>query len=87
MTVHFGDVNQVRRVIGTTEVGGWAVRQMMFKRADGKEVARMQTSTYNASLSTTETVLADGEEIIGVYGFKTGAIYALGLLIWKPPRK
>ena len=81
MTVHFGDVNQVRRVIGTER--GYYMDQMMFKRADGSEVARMETDKSN--LSTTETVLADGEEIIGVYGYKGYAISSLGLLIWKPP--
>ena len=86
MTVHFGDVNQVRRVIGTKE--GDCVVQMMFKRADGSEVARMETYRYTDDyLSTTETVLADGEEIIGVYGYKDDIIYGLGVLIWKPPRK
>ena len=58
--------------------------QMMFKRADGSEVARMETYTWD--LSTTETVLADGEEIIGVYGYKNNDIDALGLLVWKPPK-
>lgn len=82
MTVNVGDVAQIRKLIGTKE--GYNIRQLILRRADRTEVGRIETSS-GAYLSNTETVLAEGEEIVGVYGkYDSAYIDGLGLIVWKP---
>lgn len=84
ITLHFSDIKQIRRVIGTNE--SFIIRQFIFKKSDGSEVGRVQVDT-NISLSDTEKVLDDGEVIVGFYGQCDNVIRALGVMVWKPPRE
>ena len=76
-----GDVTSIRKLIGTHE--GAEVVKMIFRGESGNEIGRIQVA--DDPLSITETVLEDGEEIVGVYGqHGRKVIYSLGFIVRKP---
>ena len=62
---------------------GFVIKQLYFHSPDGKEIARVFTYKDN---DTQVRQLADGEEVIGVFGH--GASFkcfrSLGFIVWKP---
>jgi hypothetical protein len=57
----------------------------MFSKRDGTQIAKVEIESgypYGP-----EFVIADSEEIIGIYGYKGGNVYCqLGFIVWTPPR-
>ena len=77
------DYSLVKRIIGTKQ--GIALRCLIFSKKDGSQIAKVETKAgYSYG---TEFVIADSEEIIGIYGYKDDLrYYQLGFLVWTPPR-
>jgi hypothetical protein len=61
-------------------------QQLSFAKKDGTQIAEVKLGSANQY--GPETVLADDEEIIGVFGTKnaTDFVTNLGFIIWKSPR-
>ena len=73
----------VKRVNGT-EKGNW-LRCLSFNKKDGTEITKVETQTGKPI--GPEFVIADSEEIIGIYGWKNDEAYSnLGFIVWQPPR-
>ena len=73
----------VKRVNGT-EKGNW-LRCLSFNKKDGTELTKVETQTGKPI--GPEFVIADSEEIIGIYGWKNDEAYSnLGFIVWQPPR-
>ena len=79
------DYSLVKRVNGTKQGGLKWLRCLIFSKKDGSQIAKVETLTgfpYD-----TDFVIADSEEIIGIYGYKDDEnYYQLGFLVWTPPR-
>ena len=74
----------VKSVNGSS--GNYAVHKLSFKKKDGTEITKVEIANW--LLYGQESVIADDEEIIGVFGRKDTAKYVstLGFIVWKPPR-
>ena len=79
-TVQFSDATSIRRIQGTKI--DIFIRELNFKRADGQQVGRIQ-SKAGISMAP-EEVLADDEQIIGVYGEYSYTIDSLSIIVWRP---
>ena len=81
---NIADFAMVKRVNGSK--GNSAIHKLSFKKKDGTEIKKLET--YNVNPYGQESVIADDEEIIGVFGTKdwTTYVYQLGFIVWKPPR-
>jgi hypothetical protein len=76
----FNDISLIRKIQGTK--GGYDFRKLIFKRIDGSEEGRIET-TEQRNLGD-EEILAPDECIIGIFGkYDSSDIDALGLLVWK----
>ena len=60
------DYAMVKRVNGST---GSYIHKLIFKKKDGTEITKVETP-WNADPYGQESVIADDEEIIGVFGTK-----------------
>ena len=82
-SVNIQDYSLVKRVNGTTQ--GSNLCYLIFSKRDGTEIAKLKTSEERHY--STEFVLDDAEEIIGIFG-KTDSdkVDSLGFIVWKPPR-
>ena len=77
------DYSLVKRVNGTKQ--GYALCCLIFSKKDGSQIAKVET--YAGYYYDTDFVIADSEEIIGIYGYKAGNGYhQLGFLVWTPPQ-
>jgi hypothetical protein len=58
---------------------------LSFGKKDGSEITKVE---YCSLTLGPETVIADDEEIIGVYGTKEVDVYCVsqGFIVWKPPK-
>jgi hypothetical protein len=58
---------------------------LSFGKKDGSQITKVEYSSYPLG---PETLIADDEEIIGIYGTKEFDVYcvALGFIVWKPPK-
>ena len=75
----------IRKIRGTQN-GTW-LYQIIFQSKEGQELQKMESYVTNKFAS--DQVLADGEEIIGVYGTKDqheSGFYSLGFIVWVPPK-
>ena len=79
-TVHLSDAPSIRKIQGT-KIGEW-IRELNLKRADGHLVGRIQ-SEAGVDMAP-EEVLAEDEQIIGVYGTNCLLIMSLGVIVWRP---
>ncbi len=75
------DYSQVKRINGTN-TGSWLCH-LSFGKKDGSQITKVE---YLSLSLGTETVIADDEEIIGVFGTKEVHAVALGFIVWKPPK-
>ncbi len=98
--MHLSDAPSIRRIQGTNIgdwlrelnfkraegqlVGkdNWYTRVINFMRADGQLEGRIQSEA--GFPMAPEEVLADDEQIIGVYGTNCGCIMSLGMIVWRP---
>jgi hypothetical protein len=76
------DYSQVKRINGTN-TGSWWLVHLSFGKKDGSQITKVE---YSSCTSGPETVVADDEEIIGIYGVKELYGIALGFVVWKPPK-
>jgi hypothetical protein len=76
----------IKRIKGSELNNNFGLHKLSFGEKDGSEVAKVEL--WNARPYGPEFVLADDEEIIGVYGTKEFDNYgvALGFIVWKPPK-
>ena len=62
--------------------------QIIFQSKEGQELQRMESTANNQFAS--DQVLAEGQEILGVYGTKdqhgNGYFSSLGFIVWVPPK-
>jgi hypothetical protein len=65
---------------------GDCFQQLSFLKKDGIQIAEVKLGSVTQY--GPETMLADDEEIIGIFGTKnaTDFVTNLGFIIWKPPR-
>ncbi len=77
------DYSQVKRINGTNH-NQWLCH-LSFGKKDGSQITKVECSSYTLG---PETVIADDEEIIGVYGNKEVDVYGVsqGFIVWKPPK-
>ncbi len=80
-TVHLSDAPSIRRIKGT-ENDCLYIRELNLKRVDGQLVGRIQSEA--GIFMADEEVLADDEQIIGVYGTRSDNISSLGMIVWRP---
>jgi len=78
--VNLSDAPSIRRIQGT-KIHEW-IRELKFKRADGQQLGRIQSQARCPMAD--EEVLADDEQIIGVYGTMEYDIVSLGMIVWRP---
>jgi hypothetical protein len=80
-TVNLSDAPSIRRIQGTsTEIG---IHELNLMRADGQLEGRIQSRAGIPMAN--EGVLADDEQIIGVYGTtELYTIASLGMIVWRP---
>ena len=79
-TLHIKDIAQIKRVQGLTDE--YYIHELIFKITDGTEEGRIEAYQYSLA---EDDLLAEDEEIIGVYGqYKDSYIGYLSLLVWKP---
>ena len=78
--MHLSDAPSIRRIQGTNSNA--YIRELNLMRADGQLVGSMQSEA--GVPMKPEEVLADGEQIIGVYGTYYDDIYSLGMIVWRP---
>lgn len=73
-------VEKIRSIIGTRP--GKAIKQLVFKKKYGIDVGQI----YSCSEELSDTItLADGEQIIGLYGFFDDEdIAGMGVIVWQP---
>ena len=76
----------IRKIRGS--INSNYIYQIIFQSKEGQELQKMESSASNNFAS--DQVLADGEEIIGVYGTKdqhgSGFFVSLGFIVWVPPK-
>ena len=65
-SVNIQDYSIVKRVNGSY---GTAIHKLSFKKKDGNEITKVETG-WKANYYYSDSVIADDEEIIGVYGTK-----------------
>ena len=62
--------------------------QIIFQSKEGQELQKMESYVKNKLAS--DQVLAEGQEILGVYGTKdqdeSGCFRSLGFIVWEPPK-
>ena len=76
------DYSLVKRVNGSKQ--GEFLRCLIFSKKDGSQIAKVKTKTGKPY--DTDFLIADSEEIIGIYGLKDhDCYYQLGFLVWIPP--
>jgi hypothetical protein len=77
------DYSQVKRINGSA-TNYWLGR-LSFGKKDGSQITKVE---YDSSTFGPETVIADDEEIIGIYGTKEAHTHfiPLGFIVWKPPK-
>ena len=82
-TVAVPDFSLVKRINGTNQTDWICI--LSFGKKDGTEITKLQLSS---SSHGPEIVLADDEEIIGIYGSKeVSTLFSqLGFIVWKPPK-
>ena len=78
------DFSLVKSVNGSSS--GYPVHKLNFKKKDGTEITKVETDTRKSYGQ--ESVIADDEEIIGIFGTKdvNKFVNTLGFIVWKPPR-
>lgn len=78
------DYAMVKRVNGSDS--GSAIHKLSFTQQDGTEITKVEIANWNPYGQ--ESVIADDEEIIGVFGTISDSnfVYQLGFIVWKPPR-
>jgi hypothetical protein len=64
----------------------YEIHKLSFGKKDGSEITKVELN--NNRPYGPEFVLADDEEIIGIYGTQKESDYfsQLGFIVWKPPR-
>jgi len=77
----------IRKIKGNKqEKDGWATH-IVFTDNAGAEISKIVAF---ANELVPEHVLAEGEEVIGVYGHKnsnsSGDFHSIGIIVWKPPQ-
>ena len=78
------DYSQVKRINGSLQ--NYWLCGLSFNKKDGTEITKVETCSNPFGQ---ETVLADDEEIIGVYGtekVQPNYFTQLGFIVWKPPK-
>ena len=62
------------------------MHKLSFSKRDGSEITKVELA--NDETYGPEFVLADDEEIIGIFGTSNATEYfdQLGFIVWKPPR-
>ncbi len=78
--MHLSDAPSIKRIQGTKS--DTFFRDLNLKRVDGQIVGRIQSEAGKPMAP--EEVLADDEQIIGVYGTYTYNILNLGMIVWRP---
>ena len=81
------DYSMVKRIKGSElNNSGYPLHKISFGKKDGSEITKVELSTYE--VYGTDFVLADEEEIIGIFGTNnvTEYIDQLGFIVWKPPK-
>jgi hypothetical protein len=78
------DYSVVKRINGSQ--GGYLICKLSFKNMDGTEISKVELS--NAKPYGQESLIAEDEEIIGVFGRKDEQKYVtqIGFIVWKPTR-
>jgi hypothetical protein len=79
-TVHLSDAPSIRRIQGGKNMG-W-ICELYLLRADGQLEGSIQ-SQAGADMAD-EEVLADDEQIIGMYGNCSSFFHSLGMIVWRP---
>ena len=80
----------IERITGATKNS--QVREIVFKDKNGKQLSEMYSFDFYRSAAgqmlTTDQDLKQGEQIIGVHGFKgtNNCINTLGFIVWTPPK-
>ena len=76
----------IRKIRGTNNAN-W-LYQIIFQSKEGQELQRMES--YASNQFANDQVLAEGQEILGVYGTKdlngNGCFNSLGFIVWVPPK-
>ena len=76
----------IRKIRGS--INNYWLFQVIFQSKEGQELQKMESYAHNKFAS--DQLLADGEEIIGVYGTKdqhaNGYFSSLGFIVWVPPK-
>jgi hypothetical protein len=77
--------SSIKKIKGNKQ-GVW-VSHIVFTDNAGVEISKI---VANANELGPEHVLAEGEEVIGVYGHKNsdgaGDFRSIGIIVWKPPQ-
>ena len=81
------DYSLVKRIKGSElNKDDRQIHKLSFSKRDGSEITKVEL--HNGRPYGPEFVLADDEEIIGIYGTQKESNYfeQLGFIVWKPPR-
>ena len=83
-SVNIQNYAMVKRINGSK--GSSYIHKLSFKKKDGTEITKIEIGIWNSYGQ--ESVIADDEEIIGVFGTKDydNYIWQLGFIVWKPPQ-
>jgi hypothetical protein len=76
----------IKRIKGSELNNNFGLHKLSFGEKDGSEVAKVEL--WNARPYGPEFVLADDEEIIGIFGTSNSTEWfeQLGFIVWKPPK-
>ena len=79
------DYSTVKAIKGTILAqGSFTIHKISFRMRDGSE---LKVEKFTRDPYGPEVVLADDEQIIGIFGTTDpDYIYQLGFIVWKPPR-
>ncbi len=77
------DYSVVKKIKGSDTSN--QITKLNFAKKDGSEIAKVE---LHSTPYGPESVLADDEEIIGIFGTqqKSSCFEQLGFIVWKPPR-
>jgi hypothetical protein len=80
------DYSLVKTIKGSELNNGNPLHKLSFGQRNGSEITKVEL--YNGRPYGREFVLADGEEIIGIFGTANASNYLeqLGFIVWTPPK-
>ncbi len=83
------DYSLVKRIKGSIlNNEGYPLHKLSFGKRDGSEITKIELSYIIERPYGPEFMLADDEEIIGIFGSSnaTTNLEQLGFIVWKPPK-